>query len=550
MYVGAVTNAPGTAANHSTGEAPGGWFARALTPGRVRFLAGLVGVAVVARLFYEHALDASLSIDGVRYFWIDDDQMISMRYARNLAEGRGLVWNPGEYVEGYSNLLWVLIMTVIHALGASDMHAALYVQGVSFVLHVGIVALSLRLLRVFLPSARAAAVLLVAGLVLSLDITYWSVNGFETNLLAVLQLGFLVALLTRGEGIIAWLALALITLVRSDGVHVWAGDALLALALSKDRTRTLRSLAFTLLPVAAHFGWRRAYYGDWLPNTYYLKSVGLPDKTLTGLVYVGRFLRRYGVVLAIAAGAAAACVPSDRRALAFFTTVLVTVGYCVVVGGDNFEDCRFFAHTLPVVWVFASAAGAVLMEQPLGRWGLYAALATTLVPHRALHTIHAASWNGDPDHQVVVGVMLREQALRGSTVAVIPAGFVPYFSRLHAHDMLGKSDAHIARLPYVPFGLLGHGKYDPEYSFGRSPDLVVSCASRASVSSAARRRAELAHPEADYGLSILASAPFRARYLPYRIESAWLGGRSQIYTHTDSPEFERRSRWREPVVAP
>ena len=527
-----------------------GWLARVVTPGRVRFLAGLVGTSVLAWMFYDHAVKASLSIDGVRYFWIDDDQMISMRYARNLAEGHGLVWNPGEYVEGYSNLLWVFVMAAVHALGASDMHASLYVQGVSFALHIGILVLSLRLLTVFLPRARAAAVLLVAGLVLSMDITFWSVNGFETNLLAVLQLGFLVALLTRGEGWLVWLSLALITLVRSDGVHVWAGDALLALVLSKDRVRTLRNLALTLVPVAAHFGWRRAYYGDWLPNTYYLKSVGLPDKTWTGVLYVGRFLRRYGVEVAIAAGAAAVCVRSDRRALAFFTTVLATIGYSVVVGGDNFEECRFFAHTLPVVWIFASIAGAVLIEQPLGRVGLYLALATMLVPHRAHHTIHAPSANGDPHYQVVVGVMLREQALPSSSVAVIPAGFVPYFSRLRAHDMLGKTDAHIARLPYVPFGLPAHGKYDPEYSFGRKPDLVVSCRSRAAVSAAPRTLSQLEHPAADYAYSILASAPFRRRYLPFRIESPWLGARTQVYTHVDSPEFARRSAWRDPVVEP
>src|SRR4051812_33138351 len=36
-----------------------------------------------------------------------DDAMISMRYARNLAHGHGLVWNVGESpIEGFSNPLW------------------------------------------------------------------------------------------------------------------------------------------------------------------------------------------------------------------------------------------------------------------------------------------------------------------------------------------------------------------------------------------------------------------------------------------------------------
>ncbi len=37
-----------------------------------------------------------------------DDAFISFRYARNLTEGTGLVYNPGEYVEGITNLLWTL----------------------------------------------------------------------------------------------------------------------------------------------------------------------------------------------------------------------------------------------------------------------------------------------------------------------------------------------------------------------------------------------------------------------------------------------------------
>ena len=45
-----------------------------------------------------------VGIDGRRYFCLIDDAMISMRYAWNLSHGSGLVWNPGEYVEGYTSL--------------------------------------------------------------------------------------------------------------------------------------------------------------------------------------------------------------------------------------------------------------------------------------------------------------------------------------------------------------------------------------------------------------------------------------------------------------
>lgn len=44
--------------------------------------------------------------------YITDDGFISFRYAQNLANGHGLVYNIGERVEGYTNFLWVLLMSV------------------------------------------------------------------------------------------------------------------------------------------------------------------------------------------------------------------------------------------------------------------------------------------------------------------------------------------------------------------------------------------------------------------------------------------------------
>ena len=41
--------------------------------------------------------------------YVKDDTFISMRYARNLALGHGLVFNYGDKLEGYTNFLWVLL---------------------------------------------------------------------------------------------------------------------------------------------------------------------------------------------------------------------------------------------------------------------------------------------------------------------------------------------------------------------------------------------------------------------------------------------------------
>ena len=48
--------------------------------------------------------------DAFRLRWLSDDAFISFRYAHNVVDGHGLVFNSGEYVEGYTNLLWTLLM--------------------------------------------------------------------------------------------------------------------------------------------------------------------------------------------------------------------------------------------------------------------------------------------------------------------------------------------------------------------------------------------------------------------------------------------------------
>lgn len=49
--------------------------------------------------------------------FVQDDAFISFRYAANLIAGHGLVFNPGERVEGYTNFLWTALMAIPHALG-------------------------------------------------------------------------------------------------------------------------------------------------------------------------------------------------------------------------------------------------------------------------------------------------------------------------------------------------------------------------------------------------------------------------------------------------
>ncbi len=53
-----------------------------------------------------------------------DDAYISFRYAENLVDGHGLVYNVGERVEGFTNLLWTLVLAAAYAAGGSTLLAS------------------------------------------------------------------------------------------------------------------------------------------------------------------------------------------------------------------------------------------------------------------------------------------------------------------------------------------------------------------------------------------------------------------------------------------
>ena len=52
-----------------------------------------------------------------------DDALISLQYSRSLSLWEGLAYNPGEYVEGFSNPTWVFLAALPLALGIDGLLA-------------------------------------------------------------------------------------------------------------------------------------------------------------------------------------------------------------------------------------------------------------------------------------------------------------------------------------------------------------------------------------------------------------------------------------------
>jgi hypothetical protein len=91
-----------------------------------------------------------------RRAWLSDDAYISFRYAENLANGLGLVFNRGERVEGYSNFLWTVWTTLGMKLGVGPESWSVFWGLACYAASILLLALIARRLAGGTPGAVAA----------------------------------------------------------------------------------------------------------------------------------------------------------------------------------------------------------------------------------------------------------------------------------------------------------------------------------------------------------------------------------------------------------
>ena len=212
-----------------------------------------------------------------------DDEMISMRYAANLAHGYGLVWNPyGPRVQGFTNPLWVLLMALFHLLPVSPAKMSLLIQPWATTLLLANLVFVWRLALAVSSGSKAAALSAVFLTAFYFQLDYWALEGTEVALLTpMVTLAAYLALRAPSGKPTRWLYLLLAvgTLVRIDMV-VPAAAILAILAWSDDAPRRREHLLYgaglLALFLAAQILLSWWYFGDPLPNTYYLKMTGYP----------------------------------------------------------------------------------------------------------------------------------------------------------------------------------------------------------------------------------------------------------------------------------
>ena len=110
-----------------------------------------------------------------------DDAYISYHYGKNLMNGNGLVYNPGEYVEGYTNFLWTIITAPFTKIPSVDVSVfSIVLCMIISILNIFFITRISRLFKILIDF-KAGYIFLLPALFYVLDdsIAFWSIGGME-----------------------------------------------------------------------------------------------------------------------------------------------------------------------------------------------------------------------------------------------------------------------------------------------------------------------------------------------------------------------------------
>jgi arabinofuranosyltransferase len=334
---------------------------------------------------------------GWRIFWfLTDDAYIAFRYISNSMLGYGYVWNPPPFlpVEGYTSFLWVVLLDgVWRVFGIEPPEIAnsiaLFFSYLTLII-TAIAAAKISLHKDLKTSRPVLVGLILLGCVINRTYLAWSSSGLETAMFNFFYISWVLlivvgnALPARRMLLIA-LAAACIYLTRPDGLlFIMASLAVIAASLFFEHRRGIfnkkRLLVLTpILIVPIHLLWRKATYGEWLPNTYVAKYAGAWPQS--GIRYALSFVLEYTVwvwfivlVLRVvhmiksrgqrveqknqkAPGGFVQKLLNTRephetciRSIAILTVIAHAGYYTLVIGGDHFEY-RVYSQLIPLMFL-------------------------------------------------------------------------------------------------------------------------------------------------------------------------------------------------------
>jgi len=416
--------------------------------------------------------------------FIQDDAFISFRYADNFVQGNGLVWNPGEKVEGYTNFLWTILISIPLYLNLDPVRFSFVLGLILFVLSL---YFTYRLALTLLHSQHLA---LMAVLLLGTNYSFrsYATGGMETQLqtclfvaslfllcdsiaknswsafrLLMLSVLLSLAILTRLDSSLLLGVVLLVTLF-----HIFRGQNAGA------RKLLMAASLFTplVLLVGTWLVWKMHFYGSVLPNSFYVKVASLTSLK-RGVIYVYLFFQSYWLVLfpfLFLVFGNRLRGKANRQWLILSTTIMIWLLYVIAVGGD-FMEFRFIVPVLPflliqIVWLIFVQVRRTKIQIALLLMVLAGSLHHELTfTNPSLRYYDVESTRGLSDlltqertDWIGIGKVLGESFNYDPniTIGITAAGAIPYYSRLRAIDILGLNDRWVARHGEIVISKPGH----------------------------------------------------------------------------------------------
>jgi len=424
---------------------------------------------------------SSFFINNIRYFTLVDDAMISMRYARNLSDGYGLVWNIGEKpIEGFTNLGWTLIMAFIHLFPIPDNYISLIVMIIGvLILILNLIIYNLIIFHLF-PNSKYVHIIATILIGFYFPLIFWTLRGMEVGLLCLIISATYLLILRNNSNAVFLFFIG--PIIRFD-----IGSQLFLLFTNSKKIIHLGALLLGYLGLTI---FRYFYFSYPLPNTYYLKVEGVSlleriNVGFTTLINVALldiwFLLLLTIILFF-------ITKEKIKVLYLFSLFFIQVIYSVYVGGDYAENLvgganRFLIQGMPYLIIISSYAieqtGEKLFRiERLKLIYIFSIFLLALIFSSGSHWIkwiyqNSPMLNSDIS-RVEKGLLIKNLTEDDAIIAAHAVGQISYYSHRNIIDLLGKSDSVIAFSKPVTEFRPGHNKWDYKYSIiDKNPDLVA-----------------------------------------------------------------------------
>lgn len=406
--------------------------------------------------------------------WFVDDLFIYFRYAENFASGKGIVFNEGERIEGFSGILWFLILSFYAFLKLPLLEAS---KITTLLLSVSILYL---LFKTGLKYGILYAVMALSICFLNLPFILWSTSGMDIILHTFILLFSLLIISEENNRVflILPLLLFLLSISRPEGIAVSLVLLIYYLTGSDEKNNKIVSLILYVILFVLFIAFRLLYFGEWLPNTFYAKlgnglvgeyEIGIYKQ---GIKYVINFLlNNPQFILVLLSFLFIEKIKNKRTFIFCIILIFVQFSFIIYSGGDWMTQFRF---VVPVIPVFSFLLlnlkdvfeGKLLMT--VNVLIVVISLFSLITADRKEISRETLLWNNVKD---VAQEMKKEMNTKG-LMAIGSTGVIPYYlNNMKIIDFVGLNDKYVARNG-KRFGLWFE-RSAPDYVLSKNPDWII-----------------------------------------------------------------------------